>query len=511
VLRELDDVAVEAGILTRNGEARSLQAGERAADKPDVHLIRARRLGETLGLAAVAAAGPAVVLFAVGHQMVMVNMLAHCIVVGTAGAAMFAASIAMTVVGARRRDGRAVTVGAAFSTMSAMLFVHALASPGVLVGPNGLVQLAGAGNLPAGVVILSLSSLPALRRPESVRPLVALQALAFGGVVAIGTVGLLRPGTFPVMPGPGGTPAHIVLAAGLVLVGAAAHRAARTYLLTRRLADLSVVVGFAWMACALVGLLEYDTMQAGFWVAHVFEVSGVFLLGVPAALDLHRGAQSYPLVGDLSAIDLVRREEAFLGARVRALMVRLAEKDGYTEAHTRGVALLAVQVGERVGLAPSQLRSLALGGLLHDIGKLSVPDEILQKPGALDDEEFREIRKHPASGEELLHELGGFGPEIHRLVLDHHERLDGAGYPRGLDESQLDLATRILTVCDVYDALISKRVYRDAWSPERALALLHSEIGTAFDGRCVEALESLVVERRPAATPCTRLVPLAAA
>jgi HD-GYP domain-containing protein (c-di-GMP phosphodiesterase class II) len=192
-------------------------------------------------------------------------------------------------------------------------------------------------------------------------------------------------------------------------------------------------------------------------------------------------------------------------------MVRLAEKDGYTETHTRGVALLAVQVGERVGLAPSQLRSLALGGLLHDIGKLAVPDEILQKPGALDDDEFREIRKHPASGEELLCELGGFAPEIHRLVLDHHERLDGAGYPRGLDESQLDLATRVLTVCDVYDALISKRVYRDAWSPERALALLHSEVGTAFDSRCVEALESLVVERRPAATPCTRLVPLTAA
>jgi HD-GYP domain-containing protein (c-di-GMP phosphodiesterase class II) len=469
-----------------------------------------RRLGETLGLAGIAAVGPAVVLFAIGRQMVTIPMVDHFIVVGIAGAVTFAASLAMTVVGARRRDGRAVVVGAAFSTMSAMLFVHALASPGVFIGMNGLVQLAGAGNLPVGAAILSLSALPAFRRPESVRPLLAVQASALALVAAVGTVGMLRPSTIPVMPGPGGALASVVLAAGLALVGAAAHRAARTYLLTRRVADLSVVIGFAWMGCALVGLLEYNAMETGFWMAHVFEVSGLFLLGIPAALDLHRGAQSYPLVGDLSAVDLVRREEAFLGARVRALMLRLAEKDGYTELHTRNVALLAVQVGETLGLPPSRLRALAVGGLLHDMGKLAVPDEILQKPGALTDEEFAEIRRHPGCGEELLRELGGFGAEIHRLVLDHHERLDGGGYPRGLNETQLDLATRVLTVCDVYDALISKRVYRDAWSPERALALLHSEIGTAFDGRCVEALESVVTVAAPVRAPA-RLVAVAAA
>jgi HD-GYP domain-containing protein (c-di-GMP phosphodiesterase class II) len=474
-----------------------------------MRLNHARRLAETLGLAAVAAAGPAVVLVAVGHRMVMVSMLGHFIVVAVAGAATFAASIALTVVGARRRDARAVVVGAAFSTMAAMLFVHALATPSVLIGANGLVQLAGAGNLPVGTVILSLSALPALRRPDSVRPVLVLQALLFAAVAAVGTVGLVWPAEIPVLPGPGGTLAHVVLAFGLVLVGAAAHRAARTYLLTRRGNDLSVVVGFAWMACALVGLLEFDAMEAGFWTAHVLEVAGLVLLGLPAALDLHRGAQSYPLVGDLTAVDMVRREEAFLGARVRALMVRLAEKDAYTELHTRNVALLAVQVGERLGLAPSRLRELAVGGLLHDVGKLAVPDEILKKPGALTDEEFAEIRRHPAHGEELLRELGGFGPGVHRLVLDHHERLDGGGYPRGLGADELDLETRILTVCDVYDALISKRVYRDAWSPERALALLHSEIGTAFDARCVAALEAVttVASRAPAAA---RLVPLPA-
>jgi HD-GYP domain-containing protein (c-di-GMP phosphodiesterase class II) len=472
-----------------------------------------RRLGETLGLSAVAAAGPAALLFAIGDQDLMFPMLVHCIIVASAGFVTFAAAIVITVVGARRNDGRAVIVGAAFSTMSALLVVHALASPGVLLhGMNGLVQFAGAANLPAGVAILSLSALPAFRRPESVKPILALQVLAFVAILALGLVGLLRPSTIPVMPDAGGTAANLVLALGLVLIGAAAHRAARTYLLTRRVSDLSVVVGFAWMACALFGLLEYYSMDVGFWLAHVFEVSSLVLLGVPAALDLRRGAQSYPLVGDLSAAELVRREEGFLGARIRALMMRLAEKDGYTETHTRGVALLAVQVGEKLGLPPTQLRSLALGGLLHDIGKLAVPDEILQKPGALTDEEFAEIRRHPGNGEQLLGELGGFGTEIHRLVLDHHERLDGAGYPRGLQGDAIDLPTRALSVCDVYDALISKRVYRDAWSPERALALLHSEIGTAFDSRCVDALEAVVVGREhAAAATLPRLVPLRAA
>jgi HD-GYP domain-containing protein (c-di-GMP phosphodiesterase class II) len=137
--------------------------------------------------------------------------------------------------------------------------------------------------------------------------------------------------------------------------------------------------------------------------------------------------------------------------------------------------MLAVQVGEALGLPRRRLRVLALGGLLHDMGKLVVPTAVLAKPGPLDDDELAEIRKHPEAGERLLRELGGFAPGVRRLVLDHHERLDGSGYPRGLRGDELDVETRILAVCDVYDALVSDRVYRSAWTPERALALLRDE------------------------------------
>jgi len=128
------------------------------------------------------------------------------------------------------------------------------------------------------------------------------------------------------------------------------------------------------------------------------------------------------------------------------------------------------------------------------MGKLRVAPTILCKPGALDVDEFAAIKRHPEDGARLLADLGGFPAEVLDLVLDHHERLDGAGYPRGLDDARIGLATRVLTVCDVYDALVSHRVYRRAWSRERALGLLREESGAAFDPECVAALER-VLER----------------
>ena len=292
-----------------------------------------------------------------------------------------------------------------------------------------------------------------------------------------------------------------MFALGLVLFGAVAVRAANTYLLTRRAADLAVVAGLVLLAAALYGAMVLTFMDLGWWLGHLFEVVGIALVGTSAAYDLRRGRRSRPLAGDLRAAEIVASEEAFLGARVRALMVRLAEKDTSTEEHTRRVAALAVEVGEHLGLSANRLRSLAIGGLLHDIGKLSVPQWILQKPGALDEHEYAVVKLHPERGCELLSELGGFDESVRRLVLDHHERLDGAGYPRGLDASQLDLETRILTVCDVYDALVSTRVYRPAWSAEKAMELVRQETGTAFDPRCVDALIRVlgqnVAELRP--------------
>src|SRR4030095_16755532 len=162
--------------------------------------------------------------------------------------------------------------------------------------------------------------------------------------------------------------------------------------LTRRFADLTVALGCSWLAVTPFANLWIGAMTLGYFLGHTREVCAVLLVSIPAALDIRRSGASRPLVGDLTATELVASEEAYLGPRVRALVVRLAGRDVSTEEHTRRVALLAARVGEELKLSATARRHLAVGGLLHDIGKLSVPLDILNKPGKLTDEEIRAIK-----------------------------------------------------------------------------------------------------------------------
>jgi len=289
-----------------------------------------------------------------------------------------------------------------------------------------------------------------------------------------------------------------VLAFGIACCAVLFVRALRTFTLTRRASDLLVTIGIAWLAAALAAALLLTYMELGWWLGHGFEVVGIFVIGIPVAIDLWRGAQSRPLTGDLRAAELVVSEEAFLGSHVRALTVALATKDTYTEEHTRRVAMLAVRVGEELGLPSGRLRALAVGALLRDIGKLSIPDQILKKPAGLTGPEFAVVQEHPGRGRQLLRELGGFGDDVLRLVHDHHERLDGSGYPSGLSGDAICFDTRLLAVCDVYDALRSTRVYRAAWTHEQAIAFLHDGVGMHFEPRCVDALERVLARERNA-------------
>src|SRR5262249_10449074 len=204
-------------------------------------------------------------------------------------------------------------------------------------------------------------------------------------------------------------------------------------------ADLAVAVGCVWLGVALYANLVVGFGTLAFWTGHVLEIAAVALVGIPAALDIKRAGASRPLVGDLTAPELVASEEAYLGPRVRALMIKLERRDVSTEEHTRRVALLAARVAEQLKLSATARRHLAGGGLLHDIGKLSVPLEILNKPGKLTDEEFAVIKRHPSDGRRLLEELGGFPEAVRGLVSDHHERLDGSGYPRGLTADEMSI------------------------------------------------------------------------
>jgi HD domain len=458
------------------------------------HLLRE----PVLALGAALALFPPATLHFLATDEVSFSSAAHVLFVSLTAVGATAAAIALTVVGAKRGDGRTVVIGTAFSVMAALLVVHGIATPGFLVEYPGVGAFSGAATLPVGGALLVLCTLPEFRRPAAIPSLLALQATLLAAVAALGTIGIAVPSSVPAVPEPRSLPALAALAVGLGFYGLVAWRAACTYRLTRRFTDLLVVVGVAWLAAALAAALLLAWWQLGWWIGHGLEVLGIAAVGIAVAIDLRRSAQSRPLVGDLGAGELVAEEEAFLGAQVRALTRLLAERDVSTEEHTRRVALRAVEVGEELGLSPERLRVLATGGLLHDMGKLSVPDQILSKPGALTPAEYEAVKEHPENGRRLLAELG-FGADVQRLVLDHHERIDGSGYPRGIEDGALDLETRILGVCDVYDALVSPRVYRDAWTHADAIRHLRGAARGQFDQRCVAALER-VLEREHAET-----------
>jgi putative nucleotidyltransferase with HDIG domain len=171
-------------------------------------------------------------------------------------------------------------------------------------------------------------------------------------------------------------------------------------------------------------------------------------------------------------------------ATLKALTAALEARDQETHGHSERVVNYSLRLGRELGLDAEQMRSLEFGALLHDIGKIGVPDSILHKPGALTEEEWREMRLHPLHGQRILQGIE-FLEGAARVVAQHHERWDGSGYPLGLRGTQIDLNARIFAVADAFDAVTSDRVYREARSYEAAAAELKDWAGRQFDPEVV--------------------------
>ncbi|MCP4566217.1 MAG: tetratricopeptide repeat protein [FCB group bacterium] len=163
-----------------------------------------------------------------------------------------------------------------------------------------------------------------------------------------------------------------------------------------------------------------------------------------------------------------------------AMAREVDQKDPYTKGHSDRVASLALLLGRELGLRTSMLKTIVAAALLHDIGKTQVDDSILNKPGRLTDEEFRHIKKHPATGVDLMH--GKDLPwDVDPLILHHHEKLDGSGYPLGLKGEDIPLGAKIICISDVFDALTSDRIYRAAFDVDSTLEMMVRDSGVAFD------------------------------
>ena len=164
-------------------------------------------------------------------------------------------------------------------------------------------------------------------------------------------------------------------------------------------------------------------------------------------------------------------------------------RDSGTSTYLERMAHIAGLVAEGLGLPEEQVRTIELAAPLHDIGKIAIPDSVLTKPGPLDDEEWKRMQRHPVIGHQLLQgSHNRFMQVAATIALHHHERYDGSGYPAGLAGTDIPIEARVVTVADVFDALISPRPYKRAWSIDEALAFITEQSGKILDPQCVRAL-----------------------
>jgi len=181
-------------------------------------------------------------------------------------------------------------------------------------------------------------------------------------------------------------------------------------------------------------------------------------------------------------------EEVLRDPQVLIHLNELRALNDYTFNHSVGVCLLSLLIGAGMGYNKDSMRELGLGAILHDVGKMLVPDHILHKPALLSPQDLEEIKKHPLNGYELLTRKTNLAASILKVPLQHHERVDGKGYPHGLKGHEISQYARVVAVADVYDALTTDRPYRYRFYPHEAVNILRSRSGTHLEGEMVEQL-----------------------
>jgi putative nucleotidyltransferase with HDIG domain len=192
-----------------------------------------------------------------------------------------------------------------------------------------------------------------------------------------------------------------------------------------------------------------------------------------------------PLVEEITA-SVTRNAGTLIG------LARLKTADDYTYMHSIAVCALMISLGRECGLSPEDLREAGLAGLLHDIGKMAIPKDILQKPGKLTPEEYQTIKNHPSAGYDMLKNGKGVGKMALDVCLHHHEKVDGTGYPKSLAAGQISLPAKMSAVCDVYDAITSNRPYKHGWEPGESLRRMAEWNNDHFDNKVFHAFVKII-------------------
>ena len=344
--------------------------------------------------------------------------------------------------------------------------------------------------------------------PVAVVPLAVLLALLLAGGFEVWR-GNMRPLRLLLTPG------NSWFAIGPVAVFAVAHTEPRY----ASAGLLLIALGAQFAVDFSISTLRFAEARGAGLVTQLRE-SWVYLIDIALTgmgLVVAEQVQEHPLVA-LAPLPLLGLLAWFAGER-RQRLVSLLElnsayrgtalvlgdvveaDDGYTGVHCRGVLGLALAVAEELKLNAEQRRNLEFGALLHDVGKIAIPKEIVNKPGKLDPDEWQLIKTHTLEGQNMLDRIGGFMHDVGLIVRSHHERWDGGGYPDGLAGEEIPLEARIVTCCDSWNAMRTDRAYRKALAPEVALEELRANAGRQFDPHIVEVLTALVGQTAETSEP----------
>ncbi len=344
--------------------------------------------------------------------------------------------------------------------------------------------------------------------PVAVVPLAVLLALLLAGGFEVWR-GNLRPLRLLLTPGNSwfaiGPVAVFAVAhtepryasAGLLLIALAAQFAVDFSVSTLRFAEARGAGLVTQLRESWVYMIDIALTGMGLVVAEqVHEHPLVALAPLPllGLLAWFAGERRQRLVSLLELNSAYRGTALVLGDVVEA-------DDGYTGVHCRGVLGLALAVAEELKLNAEQRRNLEFGALLHDVGKIAIPKEIVNKPGKLDPDEWQLIKTHTLEGQNMLDRIGGFMHEVGLIVRSHHERWDGGGYPDGLAGEEIPLEARIVTCCDSWNAMRTDRAYRKALAPEVALEELRANAGRQFDPHIVAVLTAIVGQTAETSKP----------
>ncbi len=384
-----------------------------------------------------------------------------------------------------------VPTGLFFMAVSVMGVVHGLTTPGVLFGDNTATMASALWAIPLGLAVASPLLLPRSLQhkllPRHATPLLVAGLVIIVGVAA---VSLARPQMFPAYQ-PGGSVERLLATFSILGVLGISFRQVRLAQIARNRGPLVIAAGYTFVASSAVLWFHAEMFSLGFWAAHIFDIAGVFagtigILVIYRKTDAVRNAlEPVLLVDPLAALELGLEPE------VHRYIADLEAKDPITRDHVIRTSELALLVGEEMGYRGDKLRHISLVGLLHDVGKLDIPDEIINKPGKLSDEEFAIIKDHPVSGANRALESLVLAP-LAPGIRGHHERIDGGGYPDAKQGDQIPIESRIVAVCDSYDAMANTRQYRSGMGRDKAVAILREHQGSQWDATAVDALVRVV-------------------